>query len=283
MVCKSDDYVTLIYNSDETVDLLKMEDGFEFFGYDDYEIQGETPLTEFDGKDGGMPSSSQYRPYELSLNFRYTGLNKQDRDLFIFKLKNKLRGRSSYYITHSKLPGIKYAVTGTPKITSTPITIRHLDIQITFTVFKGYSESMYDTSHIRNNDDTWQFESGLDFNDESLIYKHTTSGFKIYNGSADKIDPLLDHNLIIYINIDAPNGFILWNRTTNEQFVYRKPVESTQAFTIKGVHPLLDGQRVGHNSNWQWITLEKGYNDFQFLGDNISNINVEFVFNYIYG
>ena len=115
-----------------------------------------------------------------------------------------------------------------------------------------------------------------------MKYKHNTSGFKIFNGSTDKIDPLLDHNLAIYINIDAPNGFILWNRTTDERFVYDGAVNSTQAFTIKGVHPLLDGKRVGHNSNWQWITLEKGYNDFQFLGDGISNINIEFVFNFIY-
>lgn len=282
MVCKSDDYVKLIYNSDETVDLLKWEDGFEFHGYDEYEVHGETNLTEFEGKDGGLPSSPIFKPFELDLNFRYTGVNKADRDLFLFKLKNKLNGRDNYYITHSKMPGIKYAVTPTPKISSTLLTLRHVDIKITFTVFKGYSESMYDTSHIRVNDDTWQFESGIQINDESLKYKHNTSGFKIFNGSADKIDPLLDHNLAIYINIDAPNGFILWNRTTDERFVYDGAVNSTQAFTIKGVHPLLDGKRVGHNSNWQWITLEKGYNDFQFLGDGISNINIEFVFNFIY-
>src|SRR5699024_1056677 len=185
-------------------------------------------------------------------------------------MRRYLFTREAFYVWHSDMPGKKYAVI-CEESNNSQLTNSFATFEVVFTVFKGYSESMYDTSHIRNNDDTWQFEAGMEFNDDSLIYKHTTSGFKIYNGSDDKIDPLLDHNLIIYINIDAPNGFILWNRTTDEQFVYRKPVESTQAFTIKGVHPLLDGKRVGHNSNWQWITLEKGYNDFQFLGDNISN------------
>ena len=179
------------------------------------------------------------------------------------------------------MPGKKYAVYVEENAIE-DLTSFFGTFSIKFVVFKGYSESLYSTNHIRTNDDTWQFGSGLQVDDDTLKYKHTTSGFKIFNGSDGKIDPLLRHNLIIYINIDAPNGFILWNRTTDEKFVYKGAVDSTQAFTLKGVHPLLNGKRVGHNSNWQWISLERGYNDFQFLGDGISNINIEFVFNYIY-
>lgn len=256
-------------------------EGLMYLDFTEEDVKTRINLREFEGIDGGKPSVNTFEPFNLILRFVYSGVNVQDYHLLKSKLRGMLYRRTPFYIVHSDMPGKKYAVI-TESTAIEDVYGRNGTFEITFTVFKGYSESMYDTSHIRNNDDTWQFEAGMEFDDDSLIYKHTTSGFKIYNGSDDKIDPLLDHNLIIYINIDAPNGFILWNRTTDEQFIYRKPVESTQAFTIKGVHPLLDGQRVGHNSNWQWITLEKGYNDFQFLGDGISNINVEFVFNYIY-
>lgn len=245
------------------------------------EVNTKTNEQEIGGVDGVLVGSNTFDSFELTLKFYYNGVDNSDLMLFTEKIKKIIHTRSIMYVIHSDMPGRKYAF-NSAKIEWEKITNSDMTFSIIFNCFKGYSESIYDTSHIRNNDNTWQFGSGMEFNDDSLIYKHTTSGFKIFNGSDDKIDPLLNHKLIIYINIDAPNGFILWNRTTDEQFIYRKPVESSQAFTIKGVHPLLDGQRVGHNSNWQWITLEKGYNDFQFLGDGISNINVEFVFNYIY-
>lgn len=246
----------------------------------------EYPITinnnkQFNGIDGEKPGAISFAPFNLVVRFGIDGRDVTDKRLAEEQLKSLLNIKERYYINTSFMPGIKYAVES-PVITPEILDFSASTYEVTFTVFKGYSESMYDTSHIRVNDDTWQFESGIQINDESLKYKHNTSGFKIFNGSADKIDPLLDHNLAIYINIDAPNGFILWNRTTDERFVYDGAVNSTQAFTIKGVHPLLDGKRVGHNSNWQWITLEKGYNDFQFLGDGISNINIEFVFNFIY-
>lgn len=277
----SDDKWIYLITPEESFEIQSKIPGLHFL-----EVVTEYPVTitanrQFTGVDGEKPGAINFAPFNLIVRFGLDAKDDTDKLLAEERLKSLLNIRNRYYITTSIMPGKKYAVES-PVITSEILDFSASTYEITFNVFKGYSESMYDTSHIRNNDDTWQFEAGMEFNDDSLIYKHTTSGFKIYNGSDDKIDPLLDHNLIIYINIDAPNGFILWNRTTDEQFVYRKPVESTQAFTIKGVHPLLDGKRVGHNSNWQWITLEKGYNDFQFLGDNISNINVEFVFNYIY-
>lgn len=269
-----------IFNNNFSINLTE-ELNVKFLDYEEGNVEVVSNSQEFQGKDGIILGPTTFGPFSLTLNFSYKGINTDDLKLLKQKMRRYLFTRGAFYVWHSDMPGKKYAVI-CEESNNSQLTNSFATFEVVFTVFKGYSESMYDTSHIRNNDDTWQFEAGMEFNDDSFIYKHTTSGFKIYNGSDDKIDPLLDHNLIIYINIDAPNGFILWNRTTDEQFIYHKPVESTQAFTIKGVHPLLDGQRVGHNSNWQWITLEKGYNDFQFLGDNISNINVEFVFNYIY-
>lgn len=233
------------------------------------------------GVDGELPGAVSFAPFNLIVKFGLDGLDDVDINLMELKLRSIFFKRKPYYIVTSDNPGIKFKVNN-PDVNPDYADFSMARFEMTFSVKDGYSESLYSTNHIRTNDDTWQFGSGIQVDDDTLKYKHTTSGFKIFNGSDGKIDPLLRHNLIIYINIDAPNGFILWNRTTDEKFVYKGAVDATQAFTIKGVHPLLNGKRVGHNSNWQWITLERGYNDFQFLGDGISNINVEFVFNFIY-
>lgn len=261
--------------------VLTEEGKFDFLDFVEEDVQYTNNSMEINGTDGVIPGATNFAPFNLKLRFSYRGADIEDFRLFKSKLRSTIYQREPYYIWHSDMPGKKYAVL--PEATEIEdIYSKNGEITLSFLVFKGYSESLYSTNHIRTNDDTWQFGSGIQVDDDTLKYKHSTSGFKIFNGSDGKIDPLLRHNLIIYINIDAPNGFILWNRTTDEKFIYKGVVDSTQAFTLKGVHPLLNGQRVGHNSNWQWISLERGYNDFQFLGDGISNINIEFVFNYIY-
>lgn len=255
--------------------------GLKFLDAIEEDVEVNTNTTEINGTDGVLVGPTSFGPFNLILNFSFKGIDTNDLKLYKQRLRKILYQREPFYLWHSDAPGKKYAVY-CDSTENEDLTNSFATFKVSFVVFKGYSESMYDTSHIRANDETWQFQTGVQVNDDSLLYKHTTTGFKIFNGSDIKIDPLLRHKLIIYINIDAPNGFILWNRTTNEKFAYKGSVKSTQAFTLKGVHPLLDGKRVGHKSNWQWLTLEKGYNDFQFLGDGIKNINVEFVFNYIY-
>lgn len=246
----------------------------------EYPVSVENNIT-IKGADGELPGAVTFAPFNLVVKFGFDGIDGLDINLMERQLRSIFFKRKPYYILTSDNPSIKYKVNN-PDINPDYSDFGTTKFEMTFSVKDGYSESLYSTNHIRTNDDTWQFGSGIQVDDDTLKYKHNSSGFKIFNGSDGKIDPLLRHNLIIYINIDAPNGFILWNRTTDEKFIYKGVVDSTQAFTLKGVHPLLNGQRVGHNSNWQWISLERGYNDFQFLGDGISNINIEFVFNYIY-
>ncbi|MEB7795425.1 distal tail protein Dit [Staphylococcus equorum] len=269
-----------IFNEENSFKLTDIK-GLKFLDFEEEGVEVKANSLEINGTDGILLGPTTFGPFNLVLNFSYLGTDTNDYNLLKSKLRGMLFQKEPYYIWHSDMPGKKYAVYVEENAIE-DLTSFFGTFSIKFVVFKGYSESLYSTNHIRTNDDTWQFGSGIQVDDDTLKYKHSTSGFKIFNGSDGKIDPLLRHNLIIYINIDAPNGFILWNRTTDEKFIYKGVVDSTQAFTLKGVHPLLNGQRVGHNSNWQWISLERGYNDFQFLGDGISNINIEFVFNYIY-
>ncbi|MEB7678152.1 phage tail family protein, partial [Staphylococcus saprophyticus] len=82
--------------------------------------------------------------------------------------------------------------------------------------------------------------------DDEIKYKHTTTSFKIYNGSSDTINPLLRHQFKLLVNIDAPKGFKIKNKSTSKKlndgtetdvFEYKKGIKKSQQLVINGVHP----------------------------------------------
>ncbi|MCJ1780383.1 phage tail domain-containing protein [Mammaliicoccus sciuri] len=281
MNCDNGKWVKLIYNNNKTVNLME-KDGFDFIGFDKHEVNGITYIQEISGVDGALMGVTTFGPFELNLHFRYTGVDSTDMDLFCFELENEIQSREPYYVVHSKMPGIKYFVAPTPKVEKSPITLRHSDFTITFTCNKGYSESLYETNQYDKTSDKWQFGNGLLVNDD-IKYKHNTTSFKIFNGSSDTIRPFPHrHKLIIKLNVNAPNGFKLQNRTTGDVFQYKKAIKSNQQLIINGVYPTINGKRVGIDTNHEWLSLAPGYNDIEIIGTDITQPTAEFIFPFIY-
>src|SRR5699024_8491112 len=152
---------------------------------------------------------------------------------------------------------------------------------IKFVVYKGYSESLRDTNDLELLQENVQFEQGLELA-EKLKYKHKTKSFKIYNGSTDVIDPLMRHKLIIKMSVEAPNGFKIRNKTTKDVFEYKKKLKKSQAFVLNDVYPYVDKKRVGVDTNYSYITLTPGENNIVIEGDGVEQIDIEFIFNFIY-
>ena len=153
--------------------------------------------------------------------------------------------------------------------------------ELTFSVYKGYSESLKSTDKFSLSSGDWQFEEGLIF-DDNIKYNHSTSSFKIFNGSDDTINPILRHKFRLDINIDAPNGFTITNKTTGDVFEYTKPIKSNKTLSIQGVHPILNNKRVGIDTNFNFLTLDPGYNDIEIAGSNLGKTNTKWVFPFIY-
>lgn len=250
--------------------------------FDEEGVEVQVNSQEMKGRDGvGLLGPATFGPYNLILRFFYKGQDVKDYNLLKQKLRALLFRRDPYFIVHSDMPGKKYLVYCNEN-SITDIGTRYGQFEISFVVVRGYSESLLNTSQFSlDKADSWQFEGG-NLSDSNIKYKHTASNFKIYNGSTDAINPSLGYEMKIKINVDAPNGFKLINNTTGDVFEYKKAIKKNSQLIIDGVHPLINNQRVGVDTNWGWINLDKGFNEIEITGKNLGSSTVEFVFNFVY-
>lgn len=232
------------------------------------------------GVDGELPSVASFSPFNLVVKFGLDGIDEKDINLMEQILRNLFYRRKPYYVVTSDNPGRKYLVNN-PDMNPDYTDFSATRFEMTFSVKKGYSESLKDTDEFSLSSGDWQFEGGL-LSDDEIKYKHDTTSFKIYNGSSDVINPLLRHRFKLVVNIDAPKGFKIKNKTTGDTFEYKKAIKSNQMLAINGVHPFIDNKRVGIDTNWQWITLNEGFNNIEITGENISKVSTQWIFPFIY-
>ncbi|MFQ3853718.1 phage tail domain-containing protein [Staphylococcus parequorum] len=232
------------------------------------------------GVDGELPSVASFSPFNLVVKFGLDGIDEKDISLMEQILRNLFYRRKPYYVVSSNNPGRKYLVNN-PDMNPDYTDFSATRFEMTFSVKKGYSESLKDTDEFSLSSGDWQFEGGL-LSDDEIKYKHDTTSYKIYNGSSDTINPLLRHRFKLIVNIDAPKGFKITNKTTNDTFEYKKAIKSNQTLTINGVHPFINNNRVGIDTNWQWLTLNEGFNNIEITGENISKVSTQWIFPFIY-
>lgn len=253
-----------------------------------YPVSVEDSIT-MKGVDGELPGVASFAPFNLVVKFGFDGIYEIDINLMEQKLRSIFYKRIPYYIVTSDNPGIKYKVNN-PDMNPDYADFSTTRFEMTFSVKGGYSESLKDTSQFSLSSGDWQFEAGV-LSDDEIKYTHDTTAFKIYNGSSDTINPLLRHQFKLLVNIDAPKGFKIKNKTTSKKlndgtetdvFEYKKAIKKNQQLVINGVHPFINNKRVGIDTNWQWLTLAKGFNDIEIIGENIKEVKTQWIFPFIY-
>ena len=254
--------------------------GLKFLDYEEEGVDNRVNATEIQSVDGVLLSPSTFGPFNLKLRFFYRGADVTDYKLVKQKLRGMLFKRTPYFINHSDMPGIKYAVY-CEENAITDIAHKYGEFEITFVVFKGYSESLMTTDNFSLNSDYWQFGNGL-VTDPNIKYVHTKRKFQIYNGSTDTVTPIHRHQIITTMNINAPNGFTLHNKTTGDKFTYKKKIRDTDTVVLNGVYPFKNKKHCGIDTNHEYITLAEWYNDFEVLGDGVEVKEIKFTFNFVY-
>ncbi|AGC90884.1 phage tail family protein [Staphylococcus warneri] len=275
-----DDRWLKIVTDNETIDINDVLPNFMFLDAKAAFPTTNNESTTMKGVDGELPNFATFAPFSLVVKCGFDGIDVIDATLAEQKLRNIFFKRKPYYIITSDNPCIKYAVKN-PDINPDYGDYMAVKFELTFSVYKGYSESLKSTDKFSLSNGDWQFEEGLIF-DDNIKYNHSTSSFKIFNGSDDTINPILRHKFRLDINIDAPNGFTITNNTTGDVFEYTKHIKSNKTLSIQGVHPILNNKRVGVDTNFNFLTLDPGYNDIEISGSNLGKTNTKWVFPFIY-
>ncbi|WP_260979848.1 distal tail protein Dit [Staphylococcus pettenkoferi] len=252
-----------------------------FLDFEEEGVEAQTNSLEIKGTDGVLLGPTTFGPFNLILNFSFKGEDTRDLRLLKQKLRALLFRREPYYIWHSDMPGKKYAVYCESN-ENEDLTNSFATFKVTFVVYKGYSESIDDTSQFSLNNGRWQFESGV-LATSDVHYSHDHTAFRIYNGSSDTINPVMRHNFKLIIHATAPKGLKITNETTGDVFEYKESLNYANELVINGVHPFLDRkQRVGKYTNFEWITLAPGYNQIVITGEHLKKVQTEWIFNFIY-
>lgn len=239
-------------------------------------VENDNTIT---GMDGVLPGSVTYAPFNLILRFGLDARNVDDMWLYDHDFRSVFSRRNPFTIIHSQLPGIKYAVSKCD-INRNILEYNSIEYEVVCKVYKGYSESVVTTDEGFDFNHIWMVDSKevLNFTPE---YKHTTKNFIIWNGSTEKIDPRMHHQLKILLNITTTDYFELVNHTTGDIFKYNKPINSDQALVLDSVYAYRNKERCGIDTNRGVITLAPGINKFSLNG-NIKNQKVLFKFPFIY-
>lgn len=259
------------------------ENHCHFLNSEIVEVDTKTNEQEILGMDGVLVGTNTFGPFELILKFHYDGgVDSKDLILFAERMKEIIHVREPRYVVHSDMPGKKYAYNNA-KIEWEVLNAGDLNFTITFSCYKGYSESYLSTDEMSlSNHHDWQFGNGYLAFDETDDFHHRAKKFRIYNGSSDVIDPTLRHTLNITVHANAPKGFKIRNLTTGDEFEYTGSLVYTDTFMLKGVYPVKNGSRVGSDTNMSWFTLEKDFNYFVVEGEGLSDFDITFSFNFIY-
>lgn len=255
-------------------------DNFKFLDAKEDDVIPKYDTVELNGADGILPGQINFEPFKLVLRFSYKAIDYKDYLLFKSKMRGVFFKKAPFYIVHSKMPGKKYAVISDNNSIDDK-TDKFGEFEVSFVVYKGFSESVNTTDDEFFFESNWMFENGIPLDFEPK-YHHTSSQFTIWNGSTDTIDPRnIHHQLQIKMNIKATDGFELVNYTTGDIFRYNKSISPDIDFVLSGVHAYYDNNKVGIDTNRGIITLAPGKNTLKIRGD-VSSQNVVFKFPFIY-
>lgn len=264
------------FNLTENIGLMYLE-------FEEEDVETTTNLQEVQGVDGTIAGANTFAPFNLILRLAYIGTDTKDYHLFKSKLRGFLYRRKPFYVVHSDMPGKKYAVI-TDSIEYENIYERNGTIEVTFNVYKGYSESLHATDEFSLSNGNFQFESGV-LPDSNTSYRFNRAMFEVLNGSSDTIDPRHRHNLKIIIRMTTDKGFRLVNKTTGDIFEYKADLDVNRQMTIDGGYAYIQQNdvraRCGRLTNHGIITLDPGVNKFEVWG-NFKNLDIQFIFPFIY-
>ena len=150
------------------------------------------------------------------------------------------------------------------------------------TVGLPYSESVYSTRELNDTGyDALVEKYGLvdGINSDNTRYKFTQSNFTVWNAGNVTVAPEQMYLQISVHNVTSDKDFTIRNKTTGEEFIYRKSLNQ-QPIYIDGMSTKVYQANIFRDTNKRFISLAPGENDFEILNGTFNRIDFDFRFYY---
>lgn len=247
----------------------------------DIKIGMPVPKNEFfsyAGSVGKKLLTHSFDSFPITFEFDYFADNLNDLILTETELRELFNKEAEYYFIYTKEPGKRYPVI-VESMTVTKKAYFKGNCVVSFSAYKGYSESMATTLSDFSLDEDWQFSQGLV--SEDFSYTHNTSFFKIFNAGSFEIDPR-ESDLRITLEGESEGNVTIFNKTTGDRFIYYPSLSTNlgQTLVLDGVYPKLNGVSCGIDTNHGLITLAEGVNEIEI--QNITRVKSSWDFRFLY-
>lgn len=124
------------------------------------------------------------------------------------------------------------------------------------------------------------YKSAFDMNSEyenELSYVFTSNRFKVYNPSDIDIDPLKQrHEFKVFL--EGKGKPKIRNLTNQMEISYLGTLSEREELEINGVQLLKNGVSVGRDSDFGYLTLVRGWNEFEITNAEVRTIRFHFPF-----
>lgn len=234
-----------------------------------------------DGRNGVLFLESLFNERIITVDFLYKVNDIHEFYELRYKVNALFARTEPYYLIFKNEPQKRWLVRLNSNFELPP------DPQIeTFTVQfvceNVFAESIYTTLEMEHRKELGLNPLGGDdyyVGFDEFAYTFTDDKFNVKNLGNIVVDPR-EHELVIWIQGDFPNGFTVTNQTTGEIYEYHGSLLSDDILIIDGIRTLKNDLSDFANTNKKLITLNIGDNHMQIEGGTLSSISFNFRFLY---
>lgn len=231
------------------------------------------------GVDGAINTGTTYDVRTMTAQCKMTAVDAYDYELLRNELFRVMDSKEAFYIVRDIEPGKRWLVKYNGSYSLTQKAQRG-KFDIEFISFYPYSESVGGTMDPFTVDsELWQVGMGLIDDDESQIYTHTKTNFRIYNAGDVEVNPR-KHDLLI--TFKGPSTSLkIKNTTTGDEWSYSETTASGDTIKLYNIKSLKNELSIFSKTNRKLITLAPGWNDFVISGTT-GAFTISFDFRYRY-
>lgn len=270
-------YLTIIKNG-ETIDHRKY--GLKLLSFRKESLTHRTNYEEMDGRHGAIDTGTTFGERKLKATFLMQGVDHLDYQLMIDEVYALFACEDSIELIDSRQPGKVWTVKPSNSFEPDDLNPRSGKFEIEFTSPSPFASSYGSTlDPFTFGEEVWQIGQGL-IPSDSLVYRHRTNRFSIFNAGNVEIDPCLEMPLnIVYKG--ASSNFTIKNKTTGQTVSYNGTSKPTDTIKLEGLRHLKNGVSIYGNTNRGYISLKPGWNDIELAGTSGSfEISFDFFFFY---